>query len=97
MATTLDRCLIQCTTEAVSCELAGESVILDMASGRYFALDPVGTRIWSLLQAAPCTSDSICERLMAEYDVSAEDCRRDVAALLSRMAESGLVQFQDVS
>ena len=96
MATTLDRCLIQPTSDAVSCELAGESVILDMASGRYFALDPIGTRIWSLLQA-PCTADSICERLMAEYDVSAVDCRRDVAALLNRLAENGLVQFQDAS
>ena len=34
----------------VSVELAGEAVILNLGSGMYYGLDPVGARIWELLQ-----------------------------------------------
>ena len=30
-------------------ELAGETVLLDLASENYFGLDAVGTRVWQLL------------------------------------------------
>jgi len=30
-------------------ELQGEAVLLNLATGGYFGLDPVGTRIWQLL------------------------------------------------
>ena len=44
--TAIDKSSIVASKNAVSCDLAGESVILDMKSGKYFALDDVGTRIW---------------------------------------------------
>ena len=33
-----------------SCELGGEAVLLDLTTGVYYGLDPVGTRVWRLLQ-----------------------------------------------
>jgi hypothetical protein len=90
----LGKSRIRPNSDAVSCELAGETVILDMASGRYFALDEVGTKIWEWIQT-PCTVESLCERLLAEYEVNPATCREDVSILLKQLAEYGLVKLDD--
>jgi hypothetical protein len=45
------------TVRRVSCNLAGEAVILNTKSGIYFGLKPVGARIWELVQE-PRTIDA---------------------------------------
>ena len=80
--------------QAVSCEVAGETVILDTVSERYFALDAIGTRIWNALQS-PCTLSSLCDLLTDEYDVPAEQCRADVSALLDQLSQHGLVTIDE--
>ncbi|HEY7876654.1 MAG TPA: PqqD family peptide modification chaperone, partial [Gemmatimonadaceae bacterium] len=48
-----------------------ETVLLDVERGRYYALNEVGSRIWSLVcEGVPFAG--IVERLRAEYDVSPE-------------------------
>ena len=72
--------------------LQDESVILDLDSERYFGLDPVGTRMLSVLT----TSDSIeaaYESLVQEYDVDREVLRQDLVALVEHLLEQGLVQI----
>ena len=81
------------TPHATSCEVAGETVILDVTSGQYFALNPVGSAIWQYLQRG-CTMSALCEDLRKEYDVTAERCEADVAALLDQLAERGLVRLE---
>lgn len=49
-------------------DLAGEAVILNLATGTYFGLDEVGTRIWHLLTQHGST-DQIIPALLAEYAV----------------------------
>lgn len=85
--------LISATSQTVACEIAGEAVILDLASGQYFALDSVGTQVWQKLQT-PCTLASLCEGLLSEYEVSAEKCRADIVPLLNQLAEHGLVKVE---
>jgi len=36
--------------DQVSCDLAGEAAILNLKNGVYYGLDPVGARIWNLIQ-----------------------------------------------
>jgi hypothetical protein len=81
------------TPHATSCEVAGETVILDAASGQYFALNRVGSTVWQLLQE-PVTILSLCEKLRAQYDVTAERCEADVSLLLEELAERGLVRLE---
>jgi hypothetical protein len=38
--------------DQVSCDLAGEAVILNLKSGIYYGLNPVAARVWSLIQRA---------------------------------------------
>jgi hypothetical protein len=74
-------------------ELQGESVLLNVRSGRYFGLDEVGTRMWSALTTAE-SLQAACEALLAEYDVDAERLQKDLQALVEKLAEHGLVEVR---
>jgi len=78
----------------ISCDLAGESVVLDFKSGMYYGLDEVGASIWKLI-AEPRTVGEICDALAAEYEVAPQVCERDVIALLAEFAAKGLVETRD--
>jgi hypothetical protein len=84
---------LESTSQATSCQVGDETVILDLASGQYFALDGVGSAIWRHLQT-PCTFGALCDRLQEEYDVSPSRCRTEVSALLEDLAQRGLVRLQ---
>jgi hypothetical protein len=70
--------------------VAGEALIVDLRSGHYFGLDPVGTRIWELI-ADRGTFGGILEGIVAEFDVEPERARADLERLLGEMEEKGLV------
>lgn len=80
------------STDVVVREVAGETVLLDLASGTYFGLNPVGGVIWQWLAEAPATLADISTRLEAEFTVSRVDAERDVLALASDLARHGLLQ-----
>ncbi len=67
-----------------------ETVILDLASGTYFGLDPVGARIWQLLSEGKTLAE-ICVVMLAEYDVSSEDIERDVLSLAEELHAKQLI------
>ena len=50
-------------------ELAGEKVMIDFESGKYFLIKGAGNDIWDLLQTE-ITPAEIIENLLAEYDVT---------------------------
>lgn len=74
----------------MSRELDGEAVLLDLASGRYFGLNPTGRRIWELL--APGTSlESVLDRLEAEFEAPRAELEADLVMLVGRLEAAGLV------
>ncbi len=82
---------VKASNDQVSCELDEEAAILDMKTGVYYGLDPVGARIWELIQA-PQQVSSIVSHLLDEYDVDADQCTQDVIMLLSRLQELELIE-----
>jgi PqqD family protein of HPr-rel-A system len=68
-----------------------EVAILQVRSGRYFALREVGARIWDLLQE-PRPVSEILQAVLAEYDVEPARCEQDLRALLEGLRERGLVE-----
>ena len=76
--------------DALFQEVGGEAVLLDLASERYFGLDPVGTRIWTLL-ADDDHLQAICDTLCAEYDAPQDRLQTDLLALVAQLADAGLV------
>jgi len=72
-------------------EVGGEAVLLDLTSERYFGLDPVGTRIWTLL-GQEARLQQVFEMLCAEYEVEPSRLQTDLLALVAQLAEAGLVE-----
>ena len=67
-----------------------ETVILDLASGTYFGLDPVGARIWALMGEGRALAE-ICTTMLEEYEVEREQLETDVLRLSGELVERGLV------
>jgi len=40
--------------DVVSCDLDGEAAILNLKDGVYYGLDPVGAKIWNLINKQLC-------------------------------------------
>ncbi len=81
--------------EQVSCDVAGEAVILSLKDGIYYSLNEVGAKIWTMLQERH-TLGELCEAVALAYpDVEPARCERDVLRLLQQMAEWELVEFGD--
>ena len=78
------------SSDQVSCDLQGETAILQLSTGVYYGLDPVGARIWTLL-AQPATVASLTETIVAEFDVDPGRCMLDIVALLDDLDEHGLI------
>ena len=77
--------------EQVSCDLAGEAAMLNLKNGVYYGLDPVGARIWNLIQQPRIVSE-VLQILLEEYEVNSERCERDLLELLQNLAAEGLVE-----
>ena len=82
--------------DQVSCDLAGEAAILNIKNGVYYGLDPVGARIWSLMQEPRAVSE-IQNTITGEYDVEPERCARDLVGLLEKLLAEGLIEVKDSS
>jgi hypothetical protein len=85
-----DSCVVA-SDDQVSTALGDETVILGMADGVYYGLDAVGARIWALL-GTPHRVSQLVGTILDEFDVSAEQCERDVLALLDELSERRLVR-----
>jgi hypothetical protein len=85
--------LFKASKDQVSCELGEETVILQLKAGHYYGMDPVGSRIWQLIQE-PKTTAQIITVLTAEYEVDPNTCQNDVSDYLKALLDNGLVEIQ---
>ena len=78
--------------EQVACDLEGETAILNLKNSVYYGLDPIGARVWQLIQE-PTTLAQIRDVLKGEYDVEAARLEADIRDLLQQLADQGLVEI----
>ena len=95
-ATISDRSVVVAAKDQVSCDLAGEAAILNIKSGVYYGLDPVGARIWNLMQEPRAVAD-LQNAITDEYDVEPERCASDLHDLLEKLLAEGLIEVKDDS
>lgn len=74
--------------------VGNETVILDLQSGVYFGLDPVGTDVWQLLSEGMSLAD-ICVALVDKYEVTQAQLEADVARLAGEMLSRGLIAVRE--
>lgn len=81
---------IEISPSVIYRDVSGEIVLLNLQSGVYYGLDPVGSRMWQLLmEQRPL--DDVCSVMLEEYDVAAEVLRADLSRLVDELSSKGLV------
>jgi len=83
--------IIARSSSQVTCQMLNELLILQTASGRYYGLNELGSRAWSLLEK-PRRLGEIRDALLGEYDVDRETCTRDLVGLFEKLAEKQLIE-----
>lgn len=82
--------------DSVSCDLDGETVILNVPEGVYYGLDPVGTFIWQQI-AQPRTINALRDAVLEEYEVEPDRCEADLLELIRDLASNRLVEVSHVA
>jgi len=80
--------------KVVSCDLDGEAAILDLKDGIYYGLDPVGAKIWNLIQK-PIILKEIIKIILDEYDVNKDQCTNDIFELIEELLDNRLVKVDE--
>ena len=69
----------------------GETVLLDLSTGRYYTLNRLGSLIWELCTGTQTISDIhtiLCDR----FDVAPERALDDLVTLVNKLTQEGLLQ-----
>jgi hypothetical protein len=82
---------VEIPSQVMTRTVGEEVVMLDLASGTYFGLDPVGARIWELMVDG-MTLGEIRDQMLAEYEVTQEEIERDILRLAEELNGQGLIQ-----
>lgn len=71
--------------------MQGETVLLDVSTGRYYTLNRMGSIIWELCTGQNTINDIhavLCDR----FEVAPEQALDDLVALISQLVQEGLLQ-----
>ena len=81
---------IQISADALSQEIGGETVILDLASSTYFGIDEIGTLIWQMMKAGK-SLQAIHADILSQYDVDPAMLEKDMLGFVEQLKSAGLV------
>lgn len=76
--------------EVIAETLEGRAVVLHLKTGRYFALNASGTRMWERL-AAHGDSARTASEISSEYAVDRSVAEQDLAEFISELVARGLL------
>lgn len=79
-----------CSPDAFESAVGDETVILHVVNGTYYGLDPVGTRIWALINQG-LSPPEICQALASEYGVALTMIENDVREFLTSLEKQGII------
>jgi len=67
-----------------------EVALMSIETGKYYALNPVASDIWRILEK-PSSVGELISSLTLEYDVDNETCTEQVIPFLEKLISEGLV------
>ncbi len=74
----------------LSCEVANEMVVLEVSRGMYYGLNEVAAFVWQKIKN-PIQVGAVRDAILAEFEVDAEECERDLLALLVDLQDNNLI------
>jgi hypothetical protein len=85
--------IVQADGNIVS-SMDGNTVMLNVAKGKYFNLGTTGGDIWEAIQR-PATVEEVVTSLLTVYSVEKEQCELNVIVFLERLHEEDLIRLCD--
>ena len=89
--TILDRTILRPSPNVQGTSMEGETVLLDLSTGRYYTLNRLGSVIWEHCTGHSTISDIhavLCDR----FEVASERALDDLVALVNQLIQEGLLQ-----
>lgn len=75
-------------------ELAGEKVMIDFETGKYFMLKGSANDIWEMLEDG-ITQSEIVTKLLDIYEVAQEICEKSVEEFLGTLVNNGFIGLEE--
>jgi len=86
--------LVSRTPEVVGSKIEDRVALMSIKNGAYYGMDPVGSRVWALIER-PTTVSAVCEKLLGEFNVEVAVCESQVLAFLRQLADAELLEIGD--
>ena len=90
-----DNAVIQKTKNVHWKSVDGEAVLLHFGTGDYFALDEIGTSIWTRINQGPVPFKALIESLSDEYTVTKEQAEGDVKDFCGQLLAEKLIEIKN--
>jgi len=87
----MDQTVLRPKSAVQSSIMEGETVLLDLSTGRYYTLNRLGSVIWEHCAGGKTISE-IHAVLCARFSVASEQALDDLVALVSELLHEGLLQ-----
>lgn len=83
---------VRCRAGVFYREIAGESVLLNVDGGQYFALNEVGTAIWNRLSGGAALGE-VRDALLERFEANPDGVWDDLVALVRELLAHELVEL----
>lgn len=70
----------------------GETVMMNIETGKYTSLNGTGGRIWELIEN-PIELNAVCAQLLIEFDVEKLLCENEVLTFVNSLEENKLINI----
>ena len=90
------RTVVQRNPDIIGAEAGEDTVMVSIASGKYYAVADVGKEIWRSIQE-PVAVSIVIERMMAKYKVDREECERDTLRFLNQLLSEHLLVMKNAN
>ncbi len=80
-------------SEITSKVMDGEAIIINLATGIYYSMENVGGLIWEGVEQEQ-SLEHILQRVLARYEVPAEQAQKDLESLVGQLRDENLVVLQ---
>lgn len=78
--------------DVVFSEVEGETVIMNVETGKYFNFTSVTSYIWDLMEH-PVKVSEICSALLDKYNVSNEQCEKETLTVLNELLKEEIINI----
>jgi hypothetical protein len=86
--------VIRQADDLLTTSVDGDLLGMSIDRGVCYGFNAVATRSWELL-AEPQSLDSLCARLVAEFDVDEPTCREQTTSFLDDLRREGLIRIHE--